>query len=103
MGTMPPESRGGRIDPPMFPSPPDPDGGRVAPVPTCGAICAHLIGSCVPGAGTDKCVTDCEDGRNRFVTTCPVELDVYLRCMGTARVECHGTEVVVVDCSDERN
>jgi len=93
---------GGKV-PALEDAPIGPDGGRAAPVPTCGAICAHLIGSCVPGASTDKCVTDCEEGRNRFVTTCPLELDAYLRCMGAARVECNAMDVVVVDCSDERN
>jgi hypothetical protein len=80
-----------------------PDGGRAGPPPTCGAVCAHIIGSCVPGASTDKCVTDCEDGTMRFATTCPVELDSYLRCMITTSVECHMTDVVVVGCSPERD
>jgi hypothetical protein len=81
-----------------------PDGGRVTPVPTCDAICAHIIGSCVPGASTGACVSDCEAGQSRFaMTSCAPLLEAYLRCMGTTRVECNGSDVVVVDCSDERN
>ncbi len=80
-----------------------PDGGRTDPPPTCGAICAHLIGSCVPGASTDPCVADCESGIAGVSTSCTGERDDYLRCMIAARVECRGSDVVVIDCSDERN
>jgi hypothetical protein len=80
------------------------DGGHIVPPPSCGDICAHIVGSCVPGASTDGCVSDCEAGANRFAATpCEGLLDTYLRCMITTRVECHGTDVVVIDCSDERN
>jgi hypothetical protein len=80
-----------------------PDGGRTGPAPTCDSICARIIGACVPGATTGACIADCEGGTKPFATMCPAELDGYLRCMGTTRVECHGTEVVVIDCGDERN
>jgi hypothetical protein len=81
-----------------------PDGGRTGPTPTCDAICAHIVGTCAPGASTGPCVADCEDGQARFVMTrCASLLDTYLRCMSTTCVECDGTNIVVLDCSDERN
>jgi hypothetical protein len=80
-----------------------PDGGRIEPVPTCGAICAHIIGGCAPGAATDACVKDCEAAKARFGASCQGLLDAYLRCIVTTRVECKPMDIVILDCSDERN
>ena len=79
-----------------------PDGGG-QPAPGCGAICTHLIGSCVPGARTADCVDDCEVTRALFVAKCPALLDTYLRCMGMAHVLCTPGRIEILDCSDERN
>src|SRR5262245_32411059 len=78
-----------------------PDGALPEP-PTCSAICAHVVGSCAPGANTSDCVTDCEASRAAS-TRCPIQLDIYLRCMGTVAVECSPGRAVIVGCSSERN
>ena len=79
-----------------------PDGGG-QPAPACGAICAHIIGSCVPGASTADCVSDCEGTRAKSTAKCPALLDTYLRCMGMAHVLCMPGRIEILDCSDERN
>jgi hypothetical protein len=78
------------------------DGGGRGPAPSCGAICAHVVGTCASGADTGPCTMDCEMTRAQF-THCSYQLDAYLRCMVTTDVECNQGDVVIVGCSFERN
>ncbi len=73
-----------------------------SPAPGCAEVCAHIVGSCAPGANTDMCRGECETSIAGFAA-CPHELDAYMRCMVQAHVECKPGEVTVDDCSTERS
>jgi hypothetical protein len=83
-----------------LPSAPGPGG--TTPIPTCPAICDHILAACTPGASDGSCVSDCETTTRDFAA-CSRDLDAYLVCMGGTKVECHSNEVVILDCSAERN
>lgn len=68
---------------------------------SCEAICTHVVRSCLAGAGVGSCVPECNEVRT--MTACTPERDAFLACMLTTPVQCRGSEVVIVGCSDERN
>jgi hypothetical protein len=80
----------------------DSDAGISTPPPSCGTVCGHIVGACVPGASTADCVAGCEKTRDRFMS-CPAPVASYLRCLGSTRVTCTPGHVEILDCTDAFN
>jgi hypothetical protein len=78
------------------------DSGGAQQVPGCGAICDHVIGACAPGASSSECVGDCQRTEQEFAS-CSGDLAAYLVCMGGTKVECRTDQIIILDCSAERN
>ena len=73
-----------------------------APPPSCATICRRFAELCGFASVAASCVSDCESSQATF-SSCPQERDVLWRCLGTTHVTCEGTQIVIIDCSDERN
>jgi hypothetical protein len=75
------------------------DGGTTptgTPVPTCTEICNHVVGVCAAGASIDTCSQSCEAMRTSYAGC--KELEMVLRCMPTAEVQCVPGEAKIVGC-----
>lgn len=95
---------GGKVDGDESPSGLDAADGAMPkqPPPTCDTICGRFARLCGFASASADCTSDCEASRTQFAA-CQDKLDDLFRCLGASRVTCSGTQIVIIDCSDERS